>query len=309
MVNHLFTINEDGSGGRKILDCGMTGSGCVQPEWSPDGSSIVYVKAGSSGAPQLWLTDPEGKSQTQLTNAPNEISFLPTWMPDSQRVVFDRRHPSTDPKDDRSDSQLFVVDTQSMKEQPLFAGDHPGYADFSSSVSPDGSQLAFVSNRSGLARVYLASVDGSDAKELSSGPTSIDLQGDGRITPIEQKVPSLSPDGRYVAHWEGVEMIYLSQFTGITDPVRDQLITETWHVWIVDVATGERHEAGKGDDPIWSPDGRVSRAYPDPAKGGPTVQIQSAPGADTWQELPILPFGTKNWGRFSWAPADLLAVV
>jgi hypothetical protein len=36
-----------------------------------------------------------------------------------------------------------------------------------------------------------------------------------------------------------------------------------------------KHKAGHGDDPIWSPDGFLTRSFPDPAKGGANVMIQT----------------------------------
>ena len=149
----------------------------------------------------------------------------------------------------------------------------------------------------------------------------MDLQGDGCITPITQKVPAWSPDGNFVAHWEGVEMSFLSHFTGVPDPQRDMLITQGnvgqggsylgWRVWSVRVAgagagagAGKKVDEGNGDDPVWAPDSRLTRAYPaqTPSNpgGGPMVMIQSEPHGVSWQELPIMAPDTPSWGRFAW---------
>ncbi|HBE98241.1 MAG TPA: hypothetical protein DDW68_13825, partial [Verrucomicrobiales bacterium] len=116
--------------------------------------------------------------------------------------------------------------------------------------------------------------------------------------PIEQKVPAWSPDGRWIAHWEGVEMVHMSKFTGVPNPQRDRLISETFHVWVVGSDGKNRRKIGPGDDPTWSPDGFVTRAFPDPKRGGPKIMIETKLGQ---KELPIVP-GRRSWGRFTWLP-------
>ena len=91
------------------------------------------------------------------------------------------------------------------------------------SVSPDGKRIAFVSNQSGPFRVWVSQLDGSDSKLISPPPS--DQDADLKL-PIEQKVPAWSPVGKWIAHWGGVEMIHMSNFTGIINPIRDQQISK-----------------------------------------------------------------------------------
>ncbi|MEM6366291.1 MAG: hypothetical protein AAF745_17820, partial [Planctomycetota bacterium] len=114
--------------------------------------------------------------------------------------------------------------------------------------------------------------------------------------PIEQKVPAWSPDGKSIAHWEGVEMVHMSPFTGVRNPQRDRLTSATFHVWVANSDRSGRRKIGRGDDPTWSPDGYVTRAFPDPERGGPNVVIESDDGE---KALPIVP-RNRNWGRFTW---------
>ncbi|MFT4551322.1 MAG: hypothetical protein ACI9MB_005303, partial [Verrucomicrobiales bacterium] len=107
-----------------------------------------------------------------------------------------------------------------------------------------------------------------------------------------------SPDGKWIAHWEGVEMVHMSKFTGVPNPQRDRLISETFHVWVVGSDGMNRRKFGRGDDPTWSPDGFVTRAFPDQKRGGPKVMIETESGE---KELPIVP-SRRNWGRFTWLP-------
>ena len=209
-------------------------------------------------------------------------------------------------------------------------------ADTMPSVSPDGRRIAFVTNHTegaaaGVARVWVADITGANARPVSPGAKTVDLQGDGCFTPISQKVPAWSPDGTQVAHWEGVEMNYLAAFSCQQgrnakcrhDPQRDELITKGnlasggnyvgWKVWTVAMDGTEGSEAatkvnqGQGDDPVWSPDNRLSRAYPSPQPGwtvpGPLIMMQTTPHGQSWKRLPILPPNTRGWGRFAWKPA------
>jgi TolB protein len=194
-------------------------------------------------------------------------------------------------------SQVKIMDTETLQTRPLFSDpEQLKYSNLMPVVSPDGTKVAFVSNRSGHFRIWLSNLDGSDATPISPTPAEMDetLQ-----LPIEQKVPSWSPDGKWIAHWEGVEMDYLSNRTGIPDPKKDALINQSWNVWVVGRDGKNKRLAGHGDDPNWSPDGFVTRAFPDSEKGHPEVMIETKDG---WKELPIVPARTGRYGRFTWKP-------
>lgn len=303
----LYRLNEDGSARRRITDGTRD---CSMPAWSPDGKKLVYVQEGGDGN-ALWLSAPDGKNPQML--ASSGVNMIPSWLPDSKHIVWMTLTPDNSSgmailrhiawrvlglgKKPGGSSQLRIMNTETRESRPLFSD--PGqmkFNNFMPVVSPDGTKVAFVSNRGGNQRIWLSNLDGSAAELVS--PVSTEL--DERLQlPIEQKVPSWSPDGRWIAHWEGVEMDHMSPFTRRSDPQRDSLIEGTWNVWIVGRDGKNKRKAGHGDDPNWSPDGFVTRSFPDPAKGGANVMIQTEDG---WKELPIVPAKTLRYGRFTWKP-------
>lgn len=287
----LYRVLEDGSSRRRITD---GTSNCMMPAWSPDGTKVVYVRQSRTGL-DLWLCDPHGHSHVRLTKSGR--NRVPSWAPDSKHIVWMVSEPQNTPQDPAASSQLRIMNTRTMESRRLFSD--PEQTTFSNAmpvVSPDGRKVAFVSNRSGDFRVWVSNLDGSDARRISPVPTA---KHAALGLPIEQKVPSWSPDGNWIAHWEGVEMTHMSRFTGRQDPQRDQQIAATFHVWVVGSDGQGKRKAGPGDDPNWSPDGFVTRSFPDPKRGGVSVMIEAA---GRWQELPIVPAGTTRYGRFTWKP-------
>jgi len=283
----LYRVKEDGSAKRQITD---SRNDCMMPAWSPDGEKIAYARKSDKGL-DLWLISPDGKNARALTETGRGV--IPSWLPDSKHIVWMVFTPGRNPS---AESQLRIMNTETMQSRRLFSD--PEQIEFSNSmpvVSPDGKLVAFVSNRGGHFRIWVSKLDGSGAKPIS--PVSVD-HDETLNAPIEQKVPCWSPDGKWIAHWEGVEMIHMSKFTGRRDPKRDKLISETWNVWVVGRDGKNKRKAGRGDDPTWSPDGFVTRSFPDPQKGGPKIMIE---GKSEWKELPILPARTR-YGRFAWKP-------
>jgi len=57
-----------------------------QPDWSPDGTSIVYVTY-QKDAMELWLLDVASGKTTQLTSG-GAVNVEPRWSPDGKRIVF-----------------------------------------------------------------------------------------------------------------------------------------------------------------------------------------------------------------------------
>ncbi len=287
----LYRVKEDGSSRRRITDGTHD---CMMPAWSPNGKQVVYVRQSNEGL-NLWLCDPDGKKHKPLTQSGR--NRVPSWLPDSKHLVWMVSTPDKGTEDPAASSQLRIMNTETMESRRLFSdAQQIKFSNAMPVVSPQGKKIAFVSNRGGGYRIWLSNLDGSDAKPISPVATEKDETLD---LPIEQKVPSWSPDGKWIAHWEGVEMTHMSRFTGKQDPKRDQLIAATFHVWVVGSDGKGKRKAGRGDDPNWSPDGFVTRSFPDPKRGGASVMIEDN---NNWRELLILPSGAVRYGRFTWKP-------
>jgi Tol biopolymer transport system component len=143
--------------------------------------------------------------------------------------------------------------------------------------SPDGTKIAFTSNRGGRYEIWVMNADRTSLFRLTTAYYD-PLLG----AAIEQKVPAWSPDGRFIAYWAGVEG---------TDP-RTNLPRD---VWIMNADGSEQRRLVPGDDPAWSPDSTLI-IYPTLADGQLAVGAIDPSGNNT-----RLLFKTNgNWARASW---------
>lgn len=286
----LFRMKEDGSDSRQLT---QSKTGCRMPSCSPDGTRVVYVEQQGHNL-SVRMADIDGKNPRVLVR--EGMNLLPSWVPDSVHVVWMKARQTEQRQDPAHNSQLYILNTKTGESRRLFSD--PEQRKFSNampSVSPASQEVAFVSNRSGVYRIWVSKLDGSEARLVSLPPAE---QNETLSLPIEQKVPTWSPDGKWIAHWEGVEMIHMSPYTGVKNPQRDQQIAATFAVWVASSDGKQRRKVGRGDDPTWSPDGFVTRAFPDPERGGPTVMVETEFGEKACAIVPP----KKTWGRFSWVP-------
>jgi dipeptidyl aminopeptidase/acylaminoacyl peptidase len=188
-----------------------------QPRWSPDGRTLAFV-SNRTGSRQIWLLPLNGGEPRRLTNLPADVQS-PVWSPDGQRLAFltrgaDRRG---DPlPSEEKDPRKRVVRVRAHRHKldgrgffgPLrthvwivdLAGGAPtqvtdGPADDAEPAwSPDGRQLAFVSDRS----------PGCDWRFGGGAVHLVDLATGAarRLTPEGGRAahPSWSPDGRMIAY-------------------------------------------------------------------------------------------------------------
>lgn len=73
----IRTIGLGGTNPQKLADG-------TDPNWSPDGSKIAFVKDGN-----IWLMDADGNNKVQLTTGDAQDA-LPTWSPNGKKIAFSR---------------------------------------------------------------------------------------------------------------------------------------------------------------------------------------------------------------------------
>jgi dipeptidyl aminopeptidase/acylaminoacyl peptidase len=136
--------------------------------WSPDGKKIAFFGAG-------WqIINANGSDLRDL--APGVILpqcyFLPPlWSPDSSKIALVTADNSNAfcqgwTEDVFKGTNIILVDVNSGELYPLISDDNKGNID--PSWSPDGSQIAFVSNRGGTPEIWAVSVDGSNLHQLTA---------------------------------------------------------------------------------------------------------------------------------------------
>ena len=89
----IYVMNADGTGTpRQLTNNSEEERG---PDWSPDGSRIVFAcrkgPAGPGGAPtfEICVMNADGSGEVQLTSN-NVPDLTPTWSPDGSQIVFHR---------------------------------------------------------------------------------------------------------------------------------------------------------------------------------------------------------------------------
>ena len=239
-------------------------------EWSPDGQWVAYTgKLGEKSGLMVAHADGSGAkflSVLEWTNNP-----LPTtgkrfaWSPDSRRLAFVNAVPGPETADATGDPivitrylykpdydeglthfndnrrlHIFMVDIASGEIRQLTDGTH---YEHSIDWSPDGREIAFVSNREDNEDQFF----NYDLFALNVANRSI-----RRITATEnaEYQPRWSPDGKTI--------VYLGTKRGLTDL---ETTMEDTHVWLIDADGHNRRELGaaidnRQIDTGWSPDGK-----------------------------------------------------
>ena len=177
-------VHDDG-GTRQVSDNGAAST----PRFSPDGQQIAYsnIVDRTPNLGSLWLMNADGQNQRPIFDSsdPNAKppacfgEFVGSWYPAGDRILYRGSLPDgtlaiCSAKTDGTDVRTIVMESSST------------ILDFAPALSPDGTKIAFVSNRDGRDQVYLANADGSGSQKLIA-----DGAQDGD--------PAWSPDGIWIA--------------------------------------------------------------------------------------------------------------
>jgi eukaryotic-like serine/threonine-protein kinase len=325
----VWTIAADGSSPKPVMEDAPL-DWC--PRWSPDGKWLYFL-SDRSGAMNLWRApvdpstgDVRGPIEPQTTPAVamSVFSFAQSapLMVYENRIIRGRlvridlhsgesrtlvdmpaaRQPigpdlSADGKwltfyTLGTAEEIYVVRSDGSDLRRLVSGE---FRNRGPRWSPDGSTIAFQSNKSGRAEIWTIHPDGSGLRQVTS------------TTGAEPIQPVWSPDGRSLAYsrMDGTSAIIDMTRLGSAEPqslAANGFFARSWSpdgTWILgqmanadsslatmveyDVKSGRTRELGSGNQDIWDPDGRhviyerdgdVWQLYVDKRKQERLVEVQ-----------------------------------
>ncbi len=165
-INQYETWMVD-SDGRNVYQLSPQVESLGHFSWSPDGSKIAYLGSG-------WMVmESDGSNPHSIgTHTYAQCYEMPPlWSPDSQTLAVVASGPGNS-FCESSDvnifdgANIFLIDVKTGEERPLLADQSTGNID--PTWSPDGSKIAFISNRSGSSEVWVVNIDGSSLHQLTA---------------------------------------------------------------------------------------------------------------------------------------------
>lgn len=167
----IHTAEIDGTNMRRLTNVKNVWDSA--PAWSPDGGTIIFAReyknVNGDWQEEVWLMNADGTKQRQIKALEGRA---PEFMQDG-RLLFQSK---------ASPSQISIANIDGSNVIQLTNDDTNNK---SPKISPDGSQIAYLSNRDGNQEVYIMNLDGSNQKRLT-------------FNRVEEWDPAWSADGSKV---------------------------------------------------------------------------------------------------------------
>jgi hypothetical protein len=232
-LSYLSTVNPDGTDIIHLhADGGGDGDSKQDPSWAPDGSAFAYG-LDTGGGPDIAVVPyplPDG-CYTAIESCSTRVASEgfteqnPAWSPQGDQIAYEASVGTFD-------MEIYVVPAGggipvNVSNNPEQAGNERG-TDREPTWAPDGSRIAFSSNRTGPYQIWTVAPDGSDPQQLTDLPRAAGN-------------PAWSPDGTQIAF-------------ATEHPDRPDIV-----LWVMDADGQNPHvvvdAAPLRGQPEWAPDG------------------------------------------------------
>lgn len=203
-TQNIWTISADGSDARQLTRITRKANVCSAPTWSPNGSTIVFGctadpsgRGASDNTLHFWTMNAGGSNLKPLPGI-----WDPVWSPDNRRLAFisNRSLHDRENQSKSTSGNVWMMNADGSGAVPLTRLTSNMVSARGVIWSPDGSKVAFLSNRA---------LDGSNRKNGTEGIFNIWVVHLGhskaipltKFTAVGINVLSVewSPDGKELA--------------------------------------------------------------------------------------------------------------
>ena len=242
----------------------LSACGTSEPTANAGPGRLVFVRSGN-GLRDIYAIDASGKNLVQLTTS-FALDDWAAWSPDTFKVLFqsDRIPDSTV----AVHFQIYVMNSDGSGVSELTAV--AGADSYQPAWSPDGTKIAFGSNRDGNGEIYVMDPNGANVVRLTNNSAE---DGQPAWSPVGGKIAfATARDGNdeiYVMNADGTGAVNLtnnagSDLTPVWSPDGSKIAFQSnretdYAVWVMNAdgsnpvrLTDPHTQAGA---PSWSPDG------------------------------------------------------
>lgn len=233
----------------------------IQPVVSPDGSRIAFTSF-AHGNPGIFVFSVDPVRDLHFYNQRASVNSSPAFTPDGKQIVYS----SSAPRD--TCCRVFIANLDGSGFRPITSS---GFIDTEPKINPKtGTEMAFVSGRSGPQQIYRANLDGADMERLSEGTG-------------EAAGPSWNPNGQILA---------FSWTRGFA--------AGAWNIFVMDVGSHQynqlTHGQGRNENPSWAPDGK-HLVFGSTRTGKSQIYSMLADGSQVQQLTSVGENNRPVWGK------------